>query len=94
MGLLTDLLLFPVAGPVRGFLFILERIQAEAEAALLDEGRLQAELVQLSLRHETGVVSDSDYEEQESALLARLNTIREYREGLLESQRSLEGEDQ
>ncbi len=93
MGLLAKLLLLPVTGPVRGFQFILEQIQAEAEAILQDEGRVQAELIDLSLRHDMGEVADAEYTEQEEALLARLNAIREHREGLLEYRRYVEDED-
>ena len=82
MGLIT-LLLLPIAGPVWGFRFILERLRDEAEAVLRDEGRAFAELIDLSMRHQAGKLSDSEYADQEAALLERLNSIREYRDELL-----------
>lgn len=82
MGLVSELLLLPFTAPVRGFGFFLERIRDEAEAALFDEGRAFAELIDLSMRHNVGQLSDGEFAEQETALLERLNTIREYREEL------------
>ncbi len=84
MGLLSNLLLFPVTGPVHGVRFLLEQIQAQANAELLDEGRVQAELMSLSVRYDLGEISDAEYEEQEEALFEELNAIRAYKEELLE----------
>jgi hypothetical protein len=93
MGIITGLLFFPIMGPVRGFRFILERLRDEAEAVLRDEGRAFAELIDLSLRHEAGQISDSDYAEQEADLLERLNSIREYRDDLLHASVEVDEED-
>jgi hypothetical protein len=83
VGLLSGLLLLPITGPVHGLQFILEQIQAQVDAELLDDGRLQAELMTLSMRHELGEISDAEYEEQEAALLEELNAIRAYKEDLI-----------
>jgi hypothetical protein len=83
MGIVTGLLLWPITGPVRAFRFLIERLHAEAEAVLRDEGRAFAELVDLSMRHNAGQLSDDEYAEQEAELLARLNSIRDYRNELL-----------
>jgi hypothetical protein len=83
MGLISGLLLFPITGPVMGFRFILQRLHDDAEAALRDEGRAFAELIDLSMRHNAGQLTDAEYDEQEAALLERLNAIRDYRDELL-----------
>ncbi len=83
MGLIGGLLLLPITGPVLGFRFVLERLREEAEAVLLDEGRTFAELIDLSMRHNAGRLSDGEYAAQEAELLERLNAIREYRDDLL-----------
>jgi hypothetical protein len=85
MGLVTGLLLLPVTGPVRAFRFFLERIHEEAQAIMRDEGRAFAELIDLSMRHSAGQLSDADYAEQEAQLLEQLTAIREYRDELLAS---------
>jgi len=93
MGLLSNLLLFPITGPVHGVHFLLEQIQAQANAELLDEGRVQAELMSLSLRYDLGEISDAEYEEQEEALFEELNAIRAYKEELLEPDAYLDADE-
>jgi hypothetical protein len=93
MGLLSNLLLFPVTGPVHGVRFLLEQIQAQANAELLDEGRVQAELMSLSVRYDLGEISDAEYEEQEEALFEELNAIRAYKEELLEPDAYLDADE-
>ncbi len=86
MGVVTGLLFLPVTGPVRMFRLFLERMRDEAEAVLRDEGRAFAELIDLSMRHNAGQLTDAEYAEQESELLDRLNSIREYRNEPLEAE--------
>ena len=83
MGIITGLLFLPVTGPVKAFRFLVERLHEEAQAALRDEGRAFAELIDLSMRHSAGQLSEAEYAEQEAELLGRLSSIREYRDGLL-----------
>ena len=87
MGLISGLLLLPITGPVRGFRLFLERLRDEAEAVLHDEGRAFAELIDLSMRHDAGQLSDAEFSAQEAELLERLNSIREYRDDLLYADR-------
>jgi hypothetical protein len=85
MGVITGLLLLPITGPVNGFRFMLEWLHDEAEAALRDEGRAFAEMIDLSMRHSSGQLTDAEYAAQETELLERLNSIRDYRNELLHS---------
>lgn len=82
MGLLSEVLLFPVLGPVHGLSFILRQIQQQAEEEWLDEGKIQNQLMQLGLQYDLGEITESDYLAQETALLERLSEIREYKEVL------------
>lgn len=93
MGLVTGLLLLPFTAPAHGFRFFLERIRDEAEAALLDEGRAFAELVDLSMRRNAGQLSDGEFAAQEAELLERLSSIREYREELLDAETELDDDE-
>lgn len=90
MGLVSGLLLLPVTGPVRGFRLLLERLRDEAESVLHDEGRAFAELIDLSMRHNAGLLSDAAFAEQEAVLLERLSSIRDYRDALLHGGPSIE----
>ena len=84
MRLLSELLFLPITGPLRGLRFITEQVQAELEAALMDESRVEAELINLSLRYRLGHITEEEYEEQEMVLLDQLDAIRAYQEGFLE----------
>lgn len=79
---LAGLVLLPVMFPVWGLRFVIDRLREEAEANLRDEGRGFAELIDLSMRHSAGKISDAEFAEQEAALLDRLSAIREYRDEL------------
>src|SRR5215208_116017 len=83
MGLVSGLLLFPITGPIWGLRLIVEGLRDEAEAALRDEGRAFAELIDLSMRHKAGQLSDAEFAAQDAELLERLSSLREYRDELL-----------
>jgi hypothetical protein len=85
MGFLTDLLLFPIMGPVRGVAFIAQQVQEAAEAGLLDEDQVQAELLSLSLRQATGEISEEEYAVAETELLGILDSMRIYQESIMEA---------
>jgi hypothetical protein len=93
LGFVTGLLLFPLMGPVWGFRFVLERLRDEAEAVLRDEGRAFAEMIDLSLRHQAGQISDAEFAEQEAELLERLSSIRDYRDELLHAELDVDEEE-
>ena len=90
MGLLSGLLLFPITGPVYGLKFVLEQIQAQVDAQLLDEGQVTASLMTIGLQHELGEISDEEYAAQEAALLEQLNAIRAYKAGLADVDTSVD----
>ena len=78
MGLLSDVLLLPVTGPVRGLRFIAAQIKEQVDAERDPRRRaeqVQAELMRLSMRHDLGQISEDDYAAQEGALLAQLNAL-------------------
>jgi Gas vesicle protein G len=79
MGLLSDLLLLPVTGPVRGLRFIAEQVKEQVDAERDPARRaeqVQAELIRLSVRRDLGQISAHEYAAQEAALLAQLNALR------------------
>jgi hypothetical protein len=79
LGLLSDLLLLPVMGPVRGLRFIAAQVKEEVDAEL-DPGRraeqVQAELIRLSVQRDLGQISEDDYVAREAALLEELNALQ------------------
>ena len=75
--ILFDLLTAPVLGPIRGVYWLAEKIDEAAEDELLDEDKVRGELLELQMRLEMGEITEEEYEEQEKALVERLNAIRE-----------------
>lgn len=71
MGLFTGLLTLPLA-PVRGVVWVAERVAEEVERELYDEGNIRRQLLQLELDHEDGKLSDEERNAQEELLLQRL----------------------
>src|SRR5215208_6457649 len=80
--MITAILLFPVMGPAWALVSLVERLREEAAASLDDEARSFNELTELTMRRSAGTLTDAEFVEQETALLARLNVIREQREQL------------
>jgi hypothetical protein len=82
MGLVTDLVCLPIAGPARGLLFVFEKIKEAVDAELYDESRLEGALMRLSLQLDLGEISEAEYSEAEGSILQRLTEIREYKASL------------
>ena len=76
MGLLTGLLTLPLA-PVRGTIWIAERIAEQAERELDEEASLRRRLAELQTRYELGEIDEAEYDEAEEILFTRLEQARE-----------------
>ena len=75
MGLITGLLTLPLA-PVRGTVWLAERIQEQAENELYDESAIRTGLVELEEARESGELSDEEIDAAENQLIERLMTVR------------------
>jgi hypothetical protein len=71
MGLLTGLLTLPLA-PVRGTIWIAERLLEEAERELSDPAFIEQQLDEAEAAYERGELSEEEFAELEAGLLARL----------------------
>jgi hypothetical protein len=71
MGLLTGLLTLPLA-PVRGTMWVAERLLEEAQRELDDPKNIEAQLLEAEARYERGEISEEEYEVLEDALMRRL----------------------
>ena len=76
MGLITGLLTLPLA-PVRGTVWLAERIQEQAEAELYDEDVIRAQLMEIEAGREAGEISEEEATQAEDQLLERLIAARE-----------------
>jgi len=75
MGLISGLLTLPLA-PIRGTVWIAERIYEQAEAELNDEGTIQAQLMEIQAAREAGEIDEATAAEAEDILLERLIAAR------------------
>jgi hypothetical protein len=75
MGLITGLLTLPLA-PVRGTVWIAERLLEQAEAEMNDENAIIAQLMEIDAAREAGEISEEDAAEAEDILLERLIAAR------------------
>jgi Gas vesicle protein G len=75
VGLITGLLTLPLA-PVRGTVWIAERILEQAEAEMDDEGAIVARLMEIDAAREAGDISEQEAAEAEDILLERLIATR------------------
>ena len=77
MGFLIDLLTLPVTGPLKGLIWIAEKVAEQADKVLYDEDAVRGQLMELELHYDLGEISEEEYLEAEEALLERLRVIRE-----------------
>jgi hypothetical protein len=75
MGLITGLLTLPLA-PVRGTVWIAERVLEQAEQELGDESTIRAQLMEIEAAREAGEIGEQEAAEAEDILLARLIAAR------------------
>ena len=71
MGLIGELLLLPFA-PVRGSLWTMRQVLAEAERQYYDPAVIRAELALLEQRLEAGEIDEEEFDHMEDELLDRL----------------------
>lgn len=75
MGLITGLLTLPLA-PVRGVIWVAEKVNDAAERELHDPGVIRAQLAALNHELEDGTISQAEFEREEDELLERLFAAR------------------
>jgi hypothetical protein len=75
VGLITGLLTLPLA-PVRGTVWLAERIQEQAENELYDEDAIRAQLMEIDAARQAGEIPEEEATLAEDALLERLIAAR------------------
>ena len=69
MGLLTNLLFFPVTGPVAGIKWVLGKVQQVAEEEITDDAPIKQDLMELEMLREVGDISDAEFVEREAQIM-------------------------
>lgn len=80
MGVFTQLVTLPLA-PVRGVVWVVERVLEAAEDEFYDPGPVQRELAELERQLLAGEIDEETFDRREDALLDRLEEIRAHRDG-------------
>jgi len=75
MGILSALVLLPLA-PLRGTIWIAERLAEQAEQELDPEAATRRLLLEAEAALERGEISEADYDQIEDELLDRLDDAR------------------
>ena len=75
MGLFTGMLTLPLA-PLRGAVWVADQVAQEADRQLYDEDRIRAQLMQLEMDADDGLIDEEEREVQEQELLDRLAEAR------------------
>lgn len=65
--------------PVKGVVWIAEKIEEQADREFMDEDGVKHRLTELYMRLETGQISEEEFEQQEAALVEQLEAIEEYK---------------
>jgi hypothetical protein len=71
MGLIGGLLTLPLA-PVRGTVWLAERILEQAESEFYDERAIRSQLLEIEAAREAGEIDDETAAQAEDVLLERL----------------------
>ncbi|MEW2403147.1 gas vesicle protein GvpG [Streptomyces sp. NPDC046862] len=71
MGLISEVLLLPFA-PVRGSLWAVRQVVAEAERQYYDPAAVRADLARLEQRLDAGEIDEGEFDRLEDELLDRL----------------------
>jgi hypothetical protein len=76
MGFLTGLVLLPLA-PLRGTIWLAEKLAEVAERELDDEATVRRLLVEAEIAFDSGELTEQEYELIEDELLERLEIARQ-----------------
>ena len=77
MGLL-DILTFPFLGPIKGVVWVADKLSEQAENEIFNADAVSGQLMELELRFDLGEITEQEFLEAEESLLERLKFIREY----------------
>ena len=80
--ILFKLLALPITAPAAGIRYCIDKVVEFAEHELTDDEPVRVQLLELQLDLEEGRVTEEEYTERETVLLARLREVREYRKQL------------
>ena len=82
MGLLSNILFWPVTGPIAGIKWSLGKVAQVVDEELTDDTPIKQELMELQMQLELGDIDDAEYVRREAEIMVRLREVRAWRERL------------
>jgi len=82
VGLLANLLFFPITGPVAGIKWTLGKVAQVVDDELTDDSPIRQELMELQMQLELGDIDDAEFVRREADIMVRLREVRAWRERL------------
>ena len=76
MFLIDDLLLAPFTAPLKGLIFLANKINDVAEQEMSDDGAVKEKLMELQLKFEMDEIDEEEYTKREDELLERLRNLK------------------
>ena len=73
MFLIDDILM----APIKGIIFLAEKINEVVEKETSDEGSIKERLMELQMKFEMDEITEEEYDQKEDELLKLLESIRE-----------------
>lgn len=78
IGLLD--ILFPFFIPLKGLMWIGDKVKEVAEREMTDDSKIHEELLELQMLFEMAEITEEEYEKGEARLMEKLEEIRKYKE--------------
>ncbi len=75
MGILFDILAFPVMGPVKGMRWIAEKVDDAVSQTVSNKVKIKEDLLELQMSLEMGKITEEEFNKQEKELLENLDKI-------------------
>ncbi len=75
MGILFNILAFPVMGPVAGVRWIAEKVDEAVQQTVSNKGKIKEDLLELQMQLEMGKITEEEFNRQEKELLERLDRL-------------------
>jgi Gas vesicle protein G len=77
MGILLNILSFPITGPINTVLWLAETLSERAEDEIYSPEKIRAQMVELELRFDMGELDEETFYAAEEELLAHLRVARQ-----------------
>lgn len=75
MGILFDILAFPVMGPMKGVKWLAEKVDDVVSQTVSNKAKIKEDLLELQMNLEMGKMTEEEFQQREKELLENLDRI-------------------